>query len=110
MPTASSKSVRDNRRKRAPERAAPFSFSVRLSRESGAIQLFPFAFETSPNDDGVHPSHARKMAKRLEETGKPFLYYENIDGGHSAAANQREAARRTALEFTYLARKLMDGK
>ena len=67
-------------------------------------------FETSTKDDRVHPGHARKMAKRLEETGKPFLYYENIDGGHSAAANQREAARRSALEFTYLARKLIDGK
>ncbi len=67
-------------------------------------------FETSTKDDRVHPGHARKMAKRLEELGKPFLYYENIDGGHSAAANQREAARRVALEFTYLARKLMDGK
>jgi len=67
-------------------------------------------FETSTKDDRVHPGHARKMAKRLEELGKPFLYYENIDGGHSAAANQREAARRSALEFTYLARKLIDGK
>jgi prolyl oligopeptidase len=67
-------------------------------------------FETSTKDDRVHPGHARKMAKRLEEIGKPFLYYENIDGGHSAAANQREAAKRSALEFTYLARKLMDGK
>lgn len=67
-------------------------------------------FETSTKDDRVHPAHARKMAKRLEELGKPFLYYENIDGGHSAAANQREAAKRAALEFTYLARKLIDGK
>jgi prolyl oligopeptidase len=67
-------------------------------------------FETSTKDDRVHPAHARKLAKRLEETGKPFLYYENIDGGHSAAANQREAAKRAALEFTYLARKLIDGK
>jgi prolyl oligopeptidase len=67
-------------------------------------------FETSTKDDRVHPGHARKMAKRLEELGKPFLYYENIDGGHSAAANQREAARRSALEFTYLARKLIEGK
>jgi len=67
-------------------------------------------FETSTKDDRVHPAHARKLAKRLEETDKPFLYYENIDGGHSAAANQREAAKRAALEFTYLARKLMDGK
>jgi prolyl oligopeptidase len=67
-------------------------------------------FETSTKDDRVHPAHARKMAKRLEEMGKPFLYYENIDGGHSAAANQREAARRAALEYTYLARKLIEGK
>ncbi len=66
-------------------------------------------FETSTKDDRVHPAHARKMAKRLEDLGKPFLYYENIDGGHSAAANQREAARRAALEYTYLARKLIDG-
>jgi len=67
-------------------------------------------FETSTKDDRVHPAHARKMAKRFEELGKPFLYYENIDGGHSAAANQREAARRAALEYTYLARKLIEGK
>jgi prolyl oligopeptidase len=67
-------------------------------------------FETSTKDDRVHPGHARKMAKLLEEMGKPFLYYENIDGGHSAAANQREAAKRSALEFTYLARKLIDGR
>ncbi len=67
-------------------------------------------FETSTKDDRVHPGHARKMAKRLEDLGKPFLYYENTDGGHSAAANQREAARRAALEYTYLARKLIEGK
>ncbi len=76
-----------------------------------AARTYPeIYFETSTKDDRVHPGHARKMAKLLEEMGKPFLYYENIDGGHSAAANQREAARRAALEFTYLARKLIDGK
>ncbi|MBI1361245.1 MAG: prolyl oligopeptidase family serine peptidase [Alphaproteobacteria bacterium] len=66
--------------------------------------------ETSTKDDRVHPAHARKMAKRLEELGKPFFYYENTEGGHSAAANQQETAHRIALEFTYLARKLMDSK
>jgi len=65
---------------------------------------------TSTKDDRVHPAHARKMAHRLEDLSKPFLYYENTDGGHSAAANQRETARRQALEYTYLARKLMDGR
>ncbi len=37
---------------------------------------------------------------------KPFVYYENIDGGDSAAANQKECAKRSALEFTYLAERL----
>jgi len=46
------------------------------------------------------------MAKLFEESGKPFLYYENIDGGHSAAANQNERAKRTALEYVYLMRQL----
>jgi prolyl oligopeptidase len=65
-------------------------------------------FVTSTKDDRVHPGHARKMAHRFEQLGLPFLYYENIDGGHSAAANLQEAAKRVSLEYTYLARKLMD--
>ena len=67
----------------------------------------PF-FVTSTKDDRVHPGHARKMAARMAAMGLGFLYYENVDGGHSAAANLEERARRTALEFTYLTRKLMD--
>ncbi len=66
----------------------------------------PF-FLTSTKDDRVHPAHARKMAKLFDDAGKPFLYYENIDGGHSAAANLQETAKRKALEFTYLTEKLM---
>lgn len=65
-------------------------------------------FVTSTKDDRVHPAHARKMAKLFEDLDKPFLYYENIDGGHSAAANLRERARRSALEYVYLSQKLMD--
>ena len=63
---------------------------------------------TSTKDDRVHPAHARKAAARLEELGYPFFYYENIDGGHSAAANLKESAKRAALEYTYLTRKLKD--
>ena len=65
----------------------------------------PF-FVTSTKDDRVHPGHARKMAKLFEDYGHEFLYYENIDGGHSAAANQKERAKRSALEFTYLYERL----
>jgi prolyl oligopeptidase len=63
---------------------------------------------TSTRDDRVHPGHARKFAARLAELGKPFLYWENTDGGHSAAANLRAMAKRRALTYTYLLRKLAD--
>jgi prolyl oligopeptidase len=65
-------------------------------------------FVTSTKDDRVHPGHARKMAAKLAALGRPFLYYENVDGGHSAAANLKERARQYALQFVYLSRKLMD--
>ena len=67
-------------------------------------------FITSTKDDRVHPAHARKTAKRMEDQGHDFLYYENIDGGHSAAANLKETAKRLALQHTYLMQKLRDGE
>jgi len=65
-------------------------------------------FITSTKDDRVHPGHARKAAKRMEDQGYDFLYYENIDGGHSAAANLKETAKRLALQHVYLLQKLSD--
>jgi len=57
---------------------------------------------TSTKDDRVHPGHARKFAKRMEDQGHDFYYYENIDGGHSAAANLKETANRLILfEFVF---------
>ncbi|MFN3878363.1 MAG: prolyl oligopeptidase family serine peptidase [Brevundimonas sp.] len=74
-----------------------------------AGQPYPEVFiHTSTKDDRVHPGHARKAAARLEELGYPVLFYENVDGGHAAGANLRETARRLALEYTYLSRRLMD--
>ncbi|MBR9826921.1 MAG: S9 family peptidase [Alphaproteobacteria bacterium] len=63
---------------------------------------------TSTKDDRVHPAHARKMAHLLEELGHDYLYYENIAGGHSAAANLEELARRDAMLYTFLMQTLMD--
>ena len=51
---------------------------------------------------------ADPAAARLKEYGYDFLYYENIDGGHAASANLNERAMRIALEYTYLAQRLMN--
>ncbi|WP_229176719.1 MULTISPECIES: prolyl oligopeptidase family serine peptidase [Bradyrhizobium] len=61
---------------------------------------------TSTKDDRVHPAHGRKAAAKLAALGQPYFYYENIDGGHSAAANLAEYARRLALEYTYASKRL----
>lgn len=94
-----------------PDDAVEGAFLRRISPyhnlKAGTTYPEPF-FVTSSKDDRVHPGHARKMAALMEKMGLPFLYYENIDGGHAAAANQRERAKRISLEFTYLSRKLMD--
>jgi len=52
--------------------------------------------------------HARKFAARMEEYHLPFYYDEITEGGHGAGADNRQAARTEAEEFTYLMMKLMD--
>ena len=64
--------------------------------------------ETSTADDRVHPGHGRKAAARLAQLRQPYYYYENMEGGHAAAANLQETARRLALEYTYATRRLVD--
>jgi len=65
-------------------------------------QYPPILFTTSTRDDRVHPGHARKMAARLEEQGHRVLYYENTEGGHGAAANNKQAAFMSALAYAFL--------
>lgn len=89
------------------ERAFLEKISPYRNLKAGVKYPPPF-FVTSTKDDRVHPGHARKMAAKMQSMGLPFYYYENIDGGHAAAANQRERAKRVALEFTYLTRRLKD--
>lgn len=91
----------------AEERAwiAEYSPYQRLSADAPYPEVF---IHTSTKDDRVHPGHARKAAARLEELGHQVLFYENTDGGHAAGANLRESARRLALEYTYLTRRLID--
>jgi prolyl oligopeptidase len=57
---------------------------------------------TSTRDDRVHPGHARKMAARMKAMGLDVLYYENIEGGHAAAADHKQEAFMRALSTTFL--------
>ena len=66
----------------------------------------PILITTSTRDDRVHPGHARKMAARLEEQGHKVLYYENIEGGHGAAADNKQAAYIRALAYAFLLKEL----
>jgi prolyl oligopeptidase len=63
-------------------------------------------FTTSTRDDRVHPGHARKMVARMKEQGHDVLYYENIEGGHGGAANNKQAAYMQALAYTFLLKQL----
>jgi prolyl oligopeptidase len=62
---------------------------------------------TTTKDDRVGPQHARKFAAKLNALHDPYLFYEVTEGGHGAGANLRERAFTSALEMTYLIRKLM---
>lgn len=89
------------------ERAVIETYSPLQNLEAG--QPYPRVFlETSTKDDRVHPAHARKAAARLHELGYDYLYYENMEGGHAAAANLNETALRISLEYAYLFQQLVD--
>lgn len=70
------------------------------------VKYPPVFFVTATSDDRVTPVHARKMAARMMEQGHEVWFYENTDGGHSAAADHRQAAEMWGLSFVYLAEKL----
>jgi prolyl oligopeptidase len=62
----------------------------------------PTLFITSTRDDRVHPGHARKMVARMQALGQDVLYYENMEGGHGAAADNRQRAHMWALTWRFL--------
>jgi prolyl oligopeptidase len=66
----------------------------------------PVFFVTATSDDRVTPVHARKMAAKMMAQGHQVLFYENTDGGHSAAADHKQGAEMWALSFVYLKRTL----
>ncbi|MGD0190822.1 MAG: prolyl oligopeptidase family serine peptidase [Rhizomicrobium sp.] len=74
------------------------------------VKYAPVFFVTATSDDRVTPVHARKMAARMMEQGHDVLFFENLEGGHEAAADHRQAAEMWALTFVYLKRELGLGK
>ncbi|MFY1651406.1 prolyl oligopeptidase family serine peptidase [Solwaraspora sp. WMMB762] len=66
----------------------------------------PSLFLTSTRDDRVHPGHARKMVARLREYGHDVTYHENVEGGHSAAADNAQQAFKWALLLEFVRRTL----
>ncbi len=59
-------------------------------------------FTTSTRDDRVHPGHARKMVAKMKDQGHDVVYYENIEGGHAAAADNKQEAFMEALAYRFL--------
>ncbi|MCX6470196.1 MAG: prolyl oligopeptidase family serine peptidase [Corynebacteriales bacterium] len=57
---------------------------------------------TSTRDDRVHPGHARKFTARMEELGHRVRYYENIEGGHGGAVDNKQSAFKSALAYEFL--------
>ena len=92
-----------------PEKAEDWSFISQYSPYQKVVkdQKYPrVLFMTSTRDDRVHPGHARKMFAKMKEQGHDVLYFENIEGGHGGAADNRQAATMTALGYTFLIKEL----
>jgi prolyl oligopeptidase len=88
-----------------PDDAKEWDFISKYSpyqNVKAGVKMPTVLFVTSTRDDRVHPGHARKMMARMKEQGHDVLYYENIEGGHSASANNAQLAYRTALQYSFL--------
>ena len=88
-----------------PDESADWEFIEKYSpyhHVSADRRYPPLLITTSTRDDRVHPGHARKMAAALEAAGHRVRYYENIEGGHAGAADNKQAAFKSALMFEFL--------
>ena len=92
-----------------PDKAEDWAFISKYSPYQNidpAKKYPPILITTSTRDDRVHPGHARKMIARLSEQNHENLYYENIEGGHGAASNNKQVAFMEALAFAFLWKEL----
>jgi len=98
-----------------PDKPEEWSFIQAFSpyhNVKAEVDYPPVLFLTSTRDDRVHPGHARKMMARMQDQEHDVRYYENIEGGHGGAADNKQAAHMQALSYTFLRQKLFarDGK
>ncbi len=81
------------------------TFSPYHNLVEGAVYP-PVLFMTTTRDDRVHPGHARKMMAKMADLGHDVTYFENVEGGHGAGADNRQTAHFWALAFTFLGQRL----
>ncbi len=63
----------------------------------------PVLFYTATSDDRVGPVQARKMAAMMQAQGHPNVwFYENLEGGHGAGADNRQSAHMHAMAYDFL--------
>lgn len=66
----------------------------------------PALVTTSTRDDRVHPAHARLFAQALLDAGQAVDYYENTEGGHAGAADNKQTAFVESLIYTWIEKTL----
>jgi len=63
----------------------------------------PVLFYTATSDDRVGPVQARKMAAKMQAMGIPDVwFYENLEGGHGAGADNQQSAHMHAMAYDFL--------
>lgn len=63
----------------------------------------PVLFWTATSDDRVGPVQARKMAARMQAAGiDDVWFFEDTEGGHSAASDNEQTAFTRALSYRFL--------
>lgn len=87
---------------RAPEQWQFIETFSPLHQFDPGRQYPPVFLTTSTKDDRVHPYHARAFAHLAGTAGKDVLYYENVEGGHAGAADNRQRAHNLALGWAFL--------
>lgn len=66
------------------------------------VEYPPTLLYAATSDDRVGPVQARKMAARMQSLGiEDAFYYENSDGGHGGAVDNRHSARLNTLIYEF---------